>query len=546
MLLLTVALIAPLWMSWRTLGDGSLWEFALLTGEYSGLRDWLLGTGSYISWWCVLLVKWTSELGLNYVWVIKLFTTSLLVGLLFEVYLLCRDVVGLPEDRSLVCAVLTLAIGPWYLLVSYYVLVQLVCIFLALMGHRLLWARGTLTRSVGLCACFVGFQLNSTIVLLIALHVIRLWTAPPQHRRRSVFWGLAMFAAAVACFVGMRYAATTNLLYSNYNNLLDPTHTGNLVRLIRAAAMFTTWLTIPAVGLALLWVTKSWLSNASDSSYAKSSHRSFALPMSIAAVLFIAAIAPYILVGKGFALFTPTAYGSGLTEQVLRHAYAGWPIAPTFASNSARHMLLSAFALATLCVVLLDWLAFCLKKKVTALQIALFVAPFALLFTLGGHWSRLQQLYATEALLLGLREQSAPPAGVVEVAYDPASPWLVSTVDGSVLLMRAWGKPQYFAVIYGSQVFANDVKWQYHAYYKGVFKDRAEVSRQAMVGMQGFPGEDCISRYTATLPSARPWELMFAQWFSALQRPAQVRYIGGDCVPGRILENPTPEKIVIP
>ena len=359
-------------------------------------------------------------------------------------------------------------------------------------------------------------------------------------------WTLAFVAASVGVYAGLRFGVPRGQLHLSYNELLWLIKKEHIIKIAKCLAMFDTWAVYPLAALILVFLMPRKPAVSHHVQRDVSSLLSIHQKLGVVAVLMVAAAFPHVMTGKGFALFTPTFFGQGLTERTLREAYEGWYLAPTYSSTSARHTLMLAFPLAVFSVLAVDRLACYKKQAFSALQTFLVIALLPALFAVGGYWNRLSQMYVHEQLVLGLRALPEPPAGVIEVAYTPKSDWLIWVADGNLMARRAWGKSHFFSMIYSTSAYADDLKWQYHALYKNLKNKIPEDDLQGMAGMNGFPDEACLTKYQATLPPASWWQLILGQWIHAYLKPAIVQTISSDCVVGRVIVNPKPNKVVIP
>jgi hypothetical protein len=408
-----------------------------------------------------------------------------------------------------------------------------------------LWAPRLSFKVAGLVVCILAFQLNSNLVFVLALQAVRLY-AQPKITRSMWGWTSAVIFAAVGVYALLRFGLPRGQLHLSYNELLWPTNKENIIKLFKCLVMFGTWTVYPLTALMLVYLTTQKAAVSHQASGDVSSPLSTDQKLAIAAFLMVAAAFPYVMVGKGFALFTPTFFGQGLTERTLREVYDGWYLAPTYSSTSARHTLMLAFPLAVFSVLAVDRLAQYKKQTLSALQTFLAIALLPALFAVGGYWNRLSQMYVHEQLVLGLRALPAPPAGVIELAYTPKSDWLIWVPDGNLMARRAWGVSHYFSMMHSTTVYADDLKWQYHALHKNFKNKIPEDELQGMAAMKDFPGEACLTKYQTTLPSASWGQILLGQWMSGYIEPAIVKTISSDCIIDREIVNPTPNKIVIP
>lgn len=543
MLLLT---IGPLWLVTRDLFDGAPAVYAGQIGNPDGLYKWLSDANWQLAIYVYKIVFYVvAALGVSYWLVIKIFVTGILLGLLFEFKRLITDLFGLQHSSARLLALLCLASPSLYTLVSSAIVMIIFCIWLAFMGHRLFWSSSVWVRVVGLVLMGVSFQLNSSMVFVLALDVVYLYRFADQRQQRLAWFAL-LFLSALSVYVTMRTLAPPHGIFVEYNRLLNPFNSVDLRRMVRGLLMFMTWGLIPSTGLVLVWLTARWSEHGRTVSLG--AMLSSLASRQVGCCLFLCASAafPYVMVGKGSPLFTFTGLGQGLTEQVLRAVYSG-RLAPTWASLAGRHALFFAVPLTImswfLCAQLRERMT---AKSQSAASVPLFMllAPLFLFWVIGSFANKLVQQAAEISLLNGLRQMTPAPAGVVEIKYTPASDWLIWTPAAGTILQQAWGVSHYYAMFYSLDVYRDDMQWQYHAYIRQTGALNSPLI-QNYLSMSKFPGEECTTRYQAQLPSSWRWLLLSGVMPS--QAPAaRIQLLGTRCEKGYVMPNPSPEKILIP
>jgi hypothetical protein len=541
--LVLLLVIGPQWLLTRDLFDGSTVALAAALDNPDGLYFWLSNGNWLLAVWFFKLVFGVSDLlGVAYLPVIKLAVTGMLLGLYAEFVLLGRRLFGFAPDEARLVGLLCLASPAVYVFVNSGAVPILLCIWLVFLGHRLFRGEGAGMRLAGLAVLAASFQLNSNLVLALALDVAFMARCPDRRRER-VKWFAALFLTALAVYTTMRLLAPPRQLFVEYNQLLSPLRPDDLKRMLRAVLMFFTWGVIPLSVMAVAAV--AGLARRAEAP--GSPGRIDWLAIAIAAFLCAAAAFPYVMVGKGPALFTHVGFGTGLTEQVLRAVHGG-PLAPTWSSTSARHGLLYAVPVALLSWLLARAVLVRVRAGEARLPVAalfVLVAPLFLVWVLPAYRNKLDMQFAETSLVKGLKQLPPAPAGIVDLRYSPASDWLIWPNAANAVLREAWdGRAGYYAMFHSVDVYRDDMQWQYHVYFKEPGGMKSPMIQRS-VGMDRFPGEDCQTRYEASLP--RPG--LFDVWLAGIdtQRvpPAQVRLVASKCEPGQQLPNPTPEKKAI-
>ncbi|MGB4116270.1 MAG: hypothetical protein WBK51_06975 [Polaromonas sp.] len=539
-----LVLIAPHWLFTRDFADGAVVSFARQLDNANGLFAWLRDSNWFVAVAFYKVVFAFSDLsGLGYLVLTKFALSCLLIVLYLECALWARDVFKLPSNQASLAALLCVASPCLYTLVNSTAAVNLLCICLVFIGHRLYWSGKLSVRLVGLVVLVMSFQVNSNMVFALALEITRLWLFKPQRKQRSV-WFLILLVAAVFAYFSIRVLSPPQQFFVQYNQLLNPFNTLDFRRMIKVIIMFLTWGIIPLAALCAVAITSFFLKNRLlDSSPGKMQFQTWLEPLLALVFLAGAAAFPYVMVGKGPPLFTLTAYGSGLTEQVFRAAYAG-PFAPTWANTSTRHGFLFSIPIG-----LMTWIAAAavmqkLKMRWSSLGLYALLLPLALVWVLPAYVNKMQNQWAEISLVKGF--QALPPAqpGIVELRYQPVSSWLIWTSSANVILREAWGTSVYLGFFHSLDVYRDDLYWQYHTYFlnKGVLQTR---QLQNSAAMDGFPGADCLTKYQGQWSFPTLPQMIMAGWFPETVPAANIQQIDSNCELGRVLPNPTPGKKVI-
>jgi hypothetical protein len=237
-------------------------------------------------------------------------------------------------------------------------------------------------------------------------------------------------------------------------------------------------------------------------------------------------------------------YGSGLTEQVLRAAYAG-PVAPTWANTSGRHGLLLSIPVGLLTWFLATWMAAKLDMRWSPRGLYSLLLPLALLWVVPAYGNKLQNQWAEMSLVKGFRHVPVPKPGIVELQYSPVSSWLIWTTSANMILREAWGQSGHLGFFFSVDAYRKDLLWQYHSQIlnNGVLKSRL---LQNAIALDEFPGADCYSKYLGLWPEPNLLQLMSAGWLPSIVPAAVINTVESTCVAARVLPNPNPSKQFIP
>lgn len=540
-----IGLILPQWLVTTDMFDGANIWFARFIQNPEGIFLWL----SNANWWLAVLhyKLWfflSDVTGVSYLVFVKLAMSAMLVCLYVECVFFGREVLRLNSPQAQLAGLLCVASPCLYILVNSASNLNLFCLWFVLLGHRLYWSGSAKIRTIGLFVLVVSFQINSNLVFALALEFVR-WIDNPQQRKQRMLWFLVLVVTAITVYVSMRLLSPPQQIFVEYNKLLNPFDLQSLRRIFRASAMFLTWGIIPLFAFLALAVTGPLYRRIAPPSC--KSHDYEAITWSrYAVLLFLSAAAafPYIMVGKGPPLFTPTQYGDGLTEQVLRSVHS-WYFAPTWANTSMRHGLLLSIPIAFLTWFVAQDTLKRLRVTMQPHMVFFILLVLSLLWVLPSQHNKLQQQYVQNSLVKAFRALPPAPAGIVELRYSPSSDWLIWTNSANVILQKAWGKTHHLGMFHAIDVYRDDLYWQYHAYMKSNDVINTPIF-QNMVSLQGFPGEDCITKYVGTWPKPNILDAWLGGVFNERVAAATITMTESSCVPGRQLANPTPWKIVIP
>ena len=537
-------LIAPNWLLTRDLADGAVISFARAIGNSDGLFLWLSNSNWQLAivFYKIMfaLSDWS---GLTYLFFVKCALSLLLVALYFECWRLARDVFMLSPNHAALAAIFCVASPSLYTLTNSASTVNLLCLWLVLLGHRLFWHEKITVCFSGLLLLVISFQVNSNLVFALALDIVFLWVFKCRRKERLA-WFIGLFMTTVCVYAVMRVISPPQRLFVEYNQLLNPFNSDSLLRMLRATAMFLTWGTLPLLALiSVALISPIFKYQDAKKKIAEMQAKSYVPTILLLLFLAIAAAFPYIIVGKGPPLFTPTIYGNGLTEQVLRAAYPG-PIAPTWANTSGRHGLLLSVPMGLLTWFLATWLAEKLKMRWRPLGLYALLLPLAFIWILPAYGNKLQNQWAEISLVKGFKTLQPPKAGIVELRYKPISSWLIWTTHANMILREAWGYSHYLGFFYSLDTYKQDLLWHYHSQ---VLNDDALQSRlqQNALALDGFPGSDCYTKYEGVWPPAPLFQSMLAGWFPALVPTADIKLVSSDCELKRKLVNPKPDKKMI-
>ena len=368
--------------------DGRLVEYAMQTGDMRGLAVWLFGDRwhSYY-YFCAGLLPLLQATGMPYLLVAHMLSLLCMAGIAREVYLYGLRMFALPAEQARFAAVLALFFPPFHILASSSMFSYLACVWLVLMGYRLLSSYTLL----GILLILPALNLNSNFSLLIGLALCDWYLAhsrseyiPPAKKSA---W-LALCAASAAGFVALTLLVPKTGLHSEINKLYVPT---DLTLYTSAIAHFAIWpLAITILALATPRKLKTQL-------------------LAVCILLFFIAL-PYVAVFK-----YPDI--TDRTDWSMRHGVLLVLPLCLFASFASGNRQLARI----LCLIA-------------------FAVPYFNAYT-----QSYERATREMAIIEQLRAQPAPPAGLVSLHVESMHHVIVRDYEVQWLLWKAYGRLDWLA-----------------------------------------------------------------------------------------------------
>jgi len=485
-----------------------------------------------------------SILQIHYLLIVKIIFALTLLGIYRELQYLLLELFRANKQECQFVALLCISIPSLYVFMASQVVIHLVCFWFLFIGHRFFRHQGFFNLSVGLFFLLLSFQVASCMIFVLALEAVYGYETRNWKR---LYFGAVLLLMSIAYLFTLKIVSPPQQLHANYNQFLNIFSLVGILRLFKSIAMYMTWWILPVsafMGSLLICYIAKYPRIKSNHIHALGNNFHHLM---IAAFLCLAAVFPYLAVGKAAALFTVTRFGEGITEKTLRAVYTGL-FAPTWSNTSGRQAVLYAMPLA-----LVTWYmakgvflhhGYILKKySYRYLFLSLFIMQ--MIWVGPGYMNKLDTQFSEISLRKALATLPAAPPGVVDLRYQPASDWLFWSSASNLLLREAWGRSDYYSMFHQTDDVRNDLMWQYHAFF--LAQDGLNSAKiQHSMAMDGFPGVACWSRYEAVLPPAGWLALLAGGWFPGWVPAAHVRQLDADCQADRRMPNPTPWKINIP
>ncbi len=550
--LLLLVVIVPLWLLTRDLFAGSAAAFAEQTGLRDGLREQLRAGNAFhaiVFYEMVMsLGDWT---GWGYLFWARVVASLLVIGVFAEQAHVAQRLFGFDREAARWLSLAATLTPFWYTLASSDITAIALWWWLMLLGWRIASdpSRHSLVRVIGLPVLALSFTWPSLMVFALAMQGC-LWWRDEALRRRHLAMGMVMLAVAVTMYSLVRWVVPPSGYFSGTYNvvLITSSSPSDWLRMVRAAAMFGTWMVVPCLACALVmaWVALGPAGTVSHSSPV-AVERIPAGTFARATLLLGAASLAYVAVGKGAPLFTPTAYGQGITEQLLRATHYG-AFSPTWANTSQRHAVLLGLPLAAFSWALSAWLLRVFGRGSALRSIRVLFGSVAIAFLVWlvpSYHNKLAHQAAELSLVGGLRQVSPPPPGFVSLRYGPVADWFIGPGDSNLILRTAWGSSVHYSLFHAIDAAEREQQWIFHAYVKA----QGGVLGGPVAHFNGFQGplnEACMSTFEASLPVLGFAQIWTAGLWPDAVPPAQVRLHSSDCREGRTLPNPMPGKRIIP
>jgi hypothetical protein len=307
-LVLIAAVAFPLFMMRTDIWDGTIIEYASLTGDYTGIYAWFIESGWVLQYWfTVAVLELSRSSSLPYVALLHLLVMLLLALLVWETMLLSERIFGVPREWRALSGVIVALFPIWSVLTAGVMSFHLACFAIGLLAVRLLHSNHRIGVVAGLLLAFPTFNFQSLLVFLPVLsYCYDLNSEGRAHARTPSARTLMLLAAGVIFFCGSRIYFPPRGLYEGYNQLVINGE-GGFVQFVKQSiygvARYATFVA-PTLALAAFvgFVTRS--SPQTRSAGALATLRELASDRRIVALVLLsaAAIFPYIAVGKHAAI----------------------------------------------------------------------------------------------------------------------------------------------------------------------------------------------------------------------------------------------------
>ncbi|MBD3179990.1 MAG: hypothetical protein GF417_10540, partial [Candidatus Latescibacteria bacterium] len=215
-IIISIVALAPIFMMNRDFWDGRIIAYAFRTGNFTGLKTWFFESRWFLQYYVYRAIHFLSSIsGVDYKVLIRLLAILCLFGISGEAKYLMKYLFNLPEKNIYIARLFIIAYPAWHVLVSSVLISYMICIWLILLGYRLLLR----SNYLGLIAIGISLHFKSNFPLLIAL-ILSDYISHKYIRKDNVIkLSRTLLLSLLVCilFVVIGIVLPTYGLYSNYN-----------------------------------------------------------------------------------------------------------------------------------------------------------------------------------------------------------------------------------------------------------------------------------------------------------------------------------------
>ena len=443
----------PAWRLGSTIWDGVIIEYASIIGNFAGIRTWFFDSSWFLQYYQILATDQLANLIHTSYFFMNTFITVLVLFLLsIEVAWLARELLQLPPVWQLCVSLLTVIAPVWGMLVSSVMTFHFICLYLGLLGIRLLKS-GRCIRPLGwiLIIASLGYPGNLMFVPVLSFfHQLNQKDSVSQQTLKRYMSSLVVLGLAITFYLGTKYFFPAEARYSGYNSMGQLMTGKGIRRFLFGGFRYATYL-LPLLPAVLIhWRIKRTSASKAEPFLLMS--RSSIRYLSVS-LLFLSAILPFLAVGKStflwdvfdwdnrqaFVLIVPLVLLYGLVLSDLSQASQ---VRPDFSR---------------------------LRNCLAAMTIIL---TFALLLT-ASHFSKINRRVFENDLISALSEikQDLPPGRVLLLGDSPAP--ALRTYESNYLFYQIYGQANHWTSVVGEapadfeiDVFLDDPNYQLQFLYQ--------------------------------------------------------------------------------
>ena len=438
--------VMPIWLSSAEMWDGVIGSYALETNNWLTIKGWILNSNWYITYTIFLLVDLIHQLTLIPYWIqFKFWVSLMILGITYEAYKLAQSQFEISQTTAAWIPALVFSFPLWYVFFSYTPMIgHITCVWLALIGYRLMDAQKPSTCVLGTVLVIFSFQLASNCTFLIALELSK-WLLLRDKSSWKYWKTLLILGLSIFVFYVTRIVWPPTGTYVGYNKLLNPLEMSSWFIYLQRASIWGTWLLllIPvSIGILLNRRSVTGLEEVTLNTSRNSQY------VSSFVILALAASLPYIAVGLASPLFIVNALSSSSLSAVLASSsniisvwYGGWGV---------RHTLL-LMVVVTLFVVWLVQFSKPLGQRTTnngaAHKILIATIVVNLIFLVPGHFAKLTRIAQERTIVQVLKRSPEIPYGQVEFLVSKDIDYVLGSYETNYLLFSAYGTTHWLSYL---------------------------------------------------------------------------------------------------
>jgi len=301
-LLLCIAAVIP--SSARlssTIWDEVIIEYASQIDNYSGIQRWFFDSGWFQQYYQIYFIGWIAKLfNISYVFINILITTIILYLMTIEVLWLARNKLQLDKFWQIFVALIFILAPTWSLLVSAVMTYHFICLYLGLIGVRLIQSKSGL-RFVGIIILLLAFGYPGNLLFIPALSLFYDLVHQSSEGYDKIILSKSsyfIFFIAVIYFFASNQLFPSTGKYNDYNSLRNIFTPNGVKKFILGALKYASYL-IPAFPAIIVYIlnVKSLVKKSGKYDWLQIKKLCALL------LLLIASIFSFLAVGKSTYLF---------------------------------------------------------------------------------------------------------------------------------------------------------------------------------------------------------------------------------------------------
>jgi len=293
--------ILPLIFSNHDMWDGVIIDYASLTNNFTGVKNWFYESGWIFQYWQTYYTyKIAIFFSLSYKSINLIIIFLSLYIIIFESFIIARDKMQLSESWAIFAASLTAIFPMWNLLLSSVLTYHFMCLAFGILGIRLIHHKKKYINIFGIIFTIIGLGFNAMLTLLPILSFFYDSCKKDNVKRWYKFFPslrtIGVFISGVIVFLILNKYYHSNGLYSKYNSIINPFNLKELLSFFTSLLNYSSFLILPFLAIIALYILSKNNANSTIASFENkqlNNHIYFTFFL----VIFFS-IFPYCAVGK--------------------------------------------------------------------------------------------------------------------------------------------------------------------------------------------------------------------------------------------------------